>query len=74
MSRTDHFPRLVLSQPIQTSPLQGRETVEEFIARGGRIHRVPFGVSGIPIQVGKLSQREHRDRIRMDGIARRNAR
>jgi len=45
MSRTDHFPRLNIHSGWKANKdsLAGRETVEEFVARGGKIDKIPTG-------------------------------
>jgi hypothetical protein len=48
MRRSDYLPRLVIEKPVEKSTLEGRETVDEFLARGGRITYVPPGKLGKP--------------------------
>jgi len=47
MRKSDHFPRLTITSE-QSAPgdLAGRESVDAYLARGGTITVVPFGVSG----------------------------
>lgn len=46
MSITDHFPYLRNPSVQKHDTLSGRETVEQFLARGGEIQRIPPGVLG----------------------------
>lgn len=63
MSTTDHFPKLNIRTYKKKLTLDGRETPEEFLARGGSINKIPTGVSSFK-EGGKLSAKENRERVR----------
>lgn len=55
---SDHFPKMRIEKPMaQKNDLEGRETVEEFLARGGQITQVPPGVATLR-ESGKKTREE----------------
>ena len=53
MSAAEHFPRMILKHTqVKKQTLEGYETVEEFLARGGKIQHIPVGQSSY-VETGK---------------------
>lgn len=46
----------------------------DYLAAGGTITNVPIGVSGVEIKGNKRTQKEIRNKIRMDSMAKHEAR
>jgi hypothetical protein len=60
MSRiTNHFPKMIISQTrVKKDVLNGRESVDEYLARGGSITKLPYGVKQDVPSGKKLTQGE----------------
>jgi len=69
MSKSEYFPRLHLSTPARRETLEGYETVEQFLARGGEIKHVPFGVLANTEHGQKITQRANQARQKAKALA-----
>lgn len=67
MSLTDHMPKLTrpnIRTFQQKHDLSDRETVEEFVARGGKIQHIASGEALIKETGAKKSRQENLERLR----------
>lgn len=64
---SDHFPKMVITQSRPKTTLEGKESVEEFLARGGKITKVDSGVMAEEPIPAKQTREEVLDRYREKG-------